>query len=1060
MKEIKEPYNPIKLEEEIQDWWRKNRIQEKVFRLHEGKELFSFLEGPPTANGFMHIGHARGRTMKDIVLRFKTMLGKNVWRKAGWDCQGLPVEIEVEKRLKIKSKRDIEKIGFDVFVEECNRLVDFYIEHWRKNSERLAVWLDYDNAYETRKDDYIEFVWWFVKKAYEKGLLKEDLKVVPTCPRCETPLSGHEVSLGYATVKDPSIYVKFRLKEKPNEYVLIWTTTPWTLPGNEAVAVHPEADYAKVKVGNETWIIGEKLVGRVMEELGVKEYTVIKVVKGKVLEGIKYIHPLIEETPAHKTHTNRFDHTIICGEHVTLEEGTGCVHTAPAHGPEDFDIGVKYGLQVFCPVDQTGHFTDIGGKYCGLYFKDANPIILEDLKKKGLLVYYGEIEHEYPLCWRCETPLVYRVDKQWFLKVSSLREKLVEKNRMVDWTPRWAGENRFGEWLANAEDWCISRARIWGSPLNIWKCKKCGHIRVIGTREELKKTAKRLPEKFELHRPWIDQVILPCEKCGDEMVRVPFVVDCWLDSGVAHAASLGYLKSQDLFSKLYPYEFITEAVDQTRGWFYSLLVTATILFDSSPYRRVLCQGHVLDKLGQKMSKSRGNVVWAEDALKSYGADVLRAYLIWKAAPEDTLLFDPDELKQIKRVLGIIWNVYTFATTYMVLDEFNPKEWSLEKVWDNLQPEDLWILSRCQNVIKNVTENLEKLQLHRALREIFDFIVDDVSRFYIRLIRRRTWIETKEISKFAAYATLHKILVETLKLMSPFIPHFTEALHRFLPVDGLESIHMADWPFVDERLLDKKLEDDFKVCRETVKAVLTARQRKRFKLRWPTKTVFILPANSQIKDSLLRLENVLKNQVNAKEVKVLEVGEKPSFIRVYVKPSPGIGSKFKSLTPKIMAELNKLESEFLAKKILEEGKIKIKVDGEEVTLTREDFKVIEELPESISKEEFIYGTVFVDTTRTAEIAAEALAKEVVRRAQLMRKEMQLRIEEYIDASIGCEDPESLKLLKVMEDYLKTEVRIRRLNLTSLDEVKQKENSYLREWLIEDEKVRIMLEKIVG
>ncbi len=1058
MKEIKETYNPVKVEEEIQKWWKENNIQEKVFSFRKGAKLFRFLEGPPTANGFMHIGHVRGRTMKDVVLRFETMRGKNVWRKGGWDCQGLPVEIEVEKNLKIKSKRDIEKIGLDVFVKECNRLVDFYIEHWRKNSERLAVWLDYDNAYQTRKDDYIEFVWWFIKKAHEKGLLKEDLKVVPTCPRCETSLSSHEVSLGYATIKDPSIYVKFKLEKKPNEYILIWTTTPWTLPGNEAVAVHPEANYAKLRVDNETWIVGEKLVEKVMDELKIKNYSKIETVKGKDLEGLKYIHPLVEEVPNHKKHTGRFDHAIICAEHVTLEEGTGCVHTAPAHGPEDFDVGIEYGIKIFCPVDQTGHFTAEGGKYFGLYFKDADKQIMEDLKRKGLLVFHGEVEHEYPLCWRCDTPLLYRVDKQWFLKVSNLREKLVDENKEVEWIPKWAGENRFGEWLANAEDWCISRARIWGTPLNIWKCKKCGNIKVVGTRNELKRLAKKLPTHFELHRPWIDQVILPCEKCGDEMVRVPFVVDCWLDSGVAHAASLNYLQSQELFKKLYPYDFITEAVDQTRGWFYSLLVTATILFNSSPYKKVLCQGHVLDKFGQKMSKSRGNVVWAEEAIKTYGSDVLRAYLIWKITPEDALLFDPDEVKQIKRILGIIWNVFVFATTYMVLDKFNPEDWPLEKVYNKLQIEDKWILSRCQNVIKNVTENLEKLQLHKALREIFDFMVEDVSRFYVRLIRRRTWIETEETEKFTAYTTLYTILTEILKLLSPFTPHFTEILHQHLPIKGLESIHMADWPTINERFLDLKLEKDFKVCRETVKAVLTARQRKRFKLRWPAKTVLISPSNKNVKESLLRLKNVLMNQTNVKDVIILDVDEKPSFIKIKVKPSPSLGVKLKSLTPKVLEKLNQIGDENLTKKLLEEKKIEVKVNGEKIVLDEEDFKIFEEIPESISKEDFVYGCVFVDVTKTPEIVAEALAKEVVRRAQLMRKEMRLKIDEWVDAVIGFEDPESRKLLETMEEYLKTEVRIRKLNLTSLDRVELKENAYLREWLVDDEKIKIRLEKI--
>ena len=1059
MRELKEPYNPTTIEEEIQRWWKENNIQQKVWKLRKGNQPFRFLEGPPTANGFMHIGHVRGRTMKDVVLRFETMRGKDVWRKAGWDCQGLPVEIEVEKRLEIKYKRDIEKIGLDFFVRECNKLVDYYIEHWRRNSEKLGIWLDYDDAYETRKDDYIEFVWWFIKKSHEKGLLKEDLKVVPTCPRCETPLSSHEVSLGYTTLRDPSIYVKFRLEEKPDEYILIWTTTPWTLPGNEAVSVHPDASYVKIRVNGETWILGEELVGKVLNELKIKEYHKIEVVKGKELEGIKYVHPLLDETPTHVNHKKRFDHSIICGEHVTLEEGTGCVHTAPAHGPEDFEVGVKYQLPVFCPIDQTGHFTMDAGKYQGLYFRDANHEIIEDLKRKGLLVWSGEIEHEYPLCWRCDTPLLYRVDKQWFLKVSLLRERLVEENKKVSWVPRWAGENRFGEWLANAEDWCISRARIWGTPLNIWKCQKCGNIKVIGTREELKQHAKKLPSHFELHRPWIDEVILNCEKCGADMVRVSFVVDCWLDSGVAHAASLNYLKNQELFKKLYPFDFITEAVDQTRGWFYSLLVTSTILFGRSPYKRVLCQGHVLDKFGQKMSKSRGNVVWAEDSIKVYGADVLRAYLLWKITPEDALLFDPEELRQIRRLLGIIWNVFTFATTYMTLDNFKPEDWSLEKVWDHLKSEDRWVLSRCQQVIRKVTENLETFQLHKALREIFDFMVEDVSRFYIRLIRRRTWIETKEMEKFAAYTTLYKVLIETLKLLSPFVPHFTEALFRYVSSEGEpESVHMLNWPTPEEKLVDKNLEKDFEVCRETVKAVLTARQKKGFKLRWPTRSVTIIPVNSEVKNSLLRLKDVLTRQINTKELVVLDADTKPSFLHVDLKPNPSLGSKLKSLTPKVLDSLSRMESKTLTDQILKEGFVKIEVDGKEFILTKEDFRIVEKVPENISREDFVYGSVFVDVTKTQEIVAEAFAKEVVRRAQLMRKEMQLNIEDYVDASIGCEDPESRKLLKSMEDYVKTEVRIRNLDITSLDEVKLVEDSYLKEWFVEEEKIKIRLKKV--
>ena len=1057
MREIKEPYKPLKVEEEVQRFWLENRIIEKVYSLRKDAPYFRFLEGPPTANGFMHIGHARGRTMKDIILRFKSMCGFNVWRKAGWDCQGLPVEIEVEKKLKLKSKRDIERVGLDVFVEECKKLVKYYIDHWRRVSERLAIWLDYDNAYKTMDDKYIEFVWWFIKNAYDKGLLKEDLKVVPTCPRCETSLSGHEVSLGYTTVLDPSIYVKFQLKEKQDEYILIWTTTPWTLPGNEAVTVHPDADYAKVLVGNEKWILAKNLVEKVMNELKIKDFTIIETVRGIELKGLKYIHPLMDEVPEHKKHSGYFDHSILCGLHVSLEEGTGCVHTAPAHGPEDFEIGLEYGIQIFCPVDQAGQFTDMGGKYAGLYFKDADSKIIEDLKVKGLLVYEGKIEHEYPLCWRCETPLLYRVDKQWFLKVSSLREKLLEENKKVLWIPRWAGENRFGEWLANAEDWCISRARIWGSPLNIWRCKNCGALAVPGTINELKSLAKKLPNRLELHRPWIDDVILRCDKCGGDMFRVPFVVDCWLDSGVAHSASVNALKNEDLFKKLYPYDFITEAVDQTRGWFYSLLSTAVVLYGKTPYLKVLCQGHVVDKYGQKMSKSRGNVVWVEDALQVYGADILRAYLIWKSSPEATLAFDPEELNQIKRMLSIIWNVFTFATTYMILDNFKPSDWPIEKVAKDFRAEDRWLLSRLQNVIKNVTTYLETLQLNKALRELFDFLIDDVSRFYIRIIRRRTWIEAEEIDKFAAYVALYNVLMDSLKLLSPFTPYISEALYRFLAENSLESIHMHDWPKFNEAFLDKRLEEDFKICRETIKAALTARQRKKFKLRWPVREVIISPANDNVREALLRQTDVLLNQVNAKKVTVLGVEEKPKFLQIDIKPKPSLGAKFKELTPKILRKVNEISKDDLIRTILEKGSFEFEIDDKNILLKREDFNILEIIPDYISKESFVYGSVFVDVTKTPEIIAEAFAKDVVRRAQLMRKEMGLNVEDYVNALIGCESVESMELLKSMESYIKTELRVKQLDIVKIDDVKQREGAYLKDWDIEDEKVKILLEK---
>jgi isoleucyl-tRNA synthetase len=1060
MRELTGLYNPIELEPKIQTWWRVNGIQEKVEMLRQGSKIFSFLEGPPTANGFMHAGHARGRAIKDAILRFYTMKGFNVWRRAGWDCQGLPVEIEVEKKLKLASKRDIEKVGVENFVKECNLLVDFYLSYWRENSEKLALWLNYDEAYETRKDEYIEFVWWTIKKAYEKKLLKEDLKVVPTCPRCETPLSSHEVAQGYEIVKDPSIYVKFKLIGKNNEYILIWTTTPWTIPGNEAVSIHPDYEYAWVKVGSEKWILAKELVKRVMNTLKVDDYQIGEPVKGKELEGIKYEHPLLNEVPIHHQHKGKYEHSIICGEHVTLEEGTGCVHTAPGHGPEDFEIGKKYGLTVFCPVDQVGCFTSEAGKYAKQFVKNADSEIVADLRNKGLLVMYGEIEHEYPLCWRCGAPLIYRVDKQWFITVGSIRERLVEENEKINWVPKWAGENRFGEWIANAEDWCISRSRIWGTPLNVWRCQNCGDIKVIETIEELKKSAKKLPLHFELHRPWIDEVVLECERCRKEMKRVPQVLDVWLDSGVAHSASINFLKDRSLFDMLYPYDFITEGVDQTRGWFYSLLTTGVILFGKAPYKRVLCQGLVLDKFGQKMSKSRGNVIWTHEVLKKYGADLLRTYLLWKAAPEDALAFDYEEIEQVKRGLTILWNIFAFSITYMLLDNFKPEEGQTEKFLEYLKEEDKWIISKSQTVIKEMTDYIENLRPHKAIRSLLNFIVDDVSRFYIRLIRRRTWIEAKEMDKTAAYVTLYEVLLTITKLMAPFAPHLAEELYQHLAEEGKESVHMCDWPIFKEYFVNEKLEKEMEICRETVKASLAARQKKQIKLRWPVKKLIIIPFTIEVMEALKNQKDILANQVNAKEVAIGKPNEKPYFMQIIVEPNyNAIGPKFKSKTAQIVSQLKKMDINKILNQLSEKGEIEVALDEKIFKLAKEDILIKEIIPEHISFQEFAYGRVYVDVTKTPELLAEAFGKEVVRRAQIMRKELQLKIEEYINMVIQPEEKDTLELITKMKDYIISEVRVKSFRvLNPQEKLELNPKAYLKEWDIEEERLKICIEKL--
>jgi len=1052
VRELKKAYKPVELEEEIRRWWQAEGIQRRVEEGRKGKPLFRFLEGPPTANGLMHIGHARGRVMKDVVLRFKTMEGYDVWRRAGWDCQGLPVEIEVEKNLGLTSKRDIEKVGFQRFVEECSKLVDFYIGQWREASERLGVWLDYDSAYETRRDDYIETVWWAVKEAFDRGLLREDFKVVPTCPRCETPLSSHEVAQGYALVKDPSIYVKFPLEGRENEYILIWTTTPWTLPGDEAVSIHPDFEYARVRVGSEIWIMAHELVSRVMAQVGVEKYEVLESVEGRLLQGLRYRHPLLEEVPIHREHDTP-NHTLVSSGHVTLEEGTGCVHTAPGHGPEDFTVGKEVGLAIFCPVNQRGRFTAEAGKYAGRFVKEADSEIISDLRKRGLLVWSGEIEHNYPLCWRCEAPLIYLADRQWFIRIEPLRDRMIEENAGITWVPEWAGRNRFGEWLANAEDWCVTRSRVWGTPLNVWRCQGCGEVVAVGSRSELRALAVKLPTHLELHRPWIDEAVLRCRRCEGEMRRVPYILDVWLDSGMAHTASVDYLKDKSLFMKLYPYDFITEAVDQTRGWFYSLLTTGLLLYNRSPYKSVLCQGHIVDKYGQKMSKSKGNVVWAQQAMEEYGADLLRIYLLTKAPPEDTLVFDPDDLEQIRRKLVILWNIFAFATTYMLLDNFKPEEWPLERMKAYFEGEDRWLLSRCQSVRREMTASLEGLRLHRAVRSLLDFVTEDISRFYIRMIRKRTWIEAEEMGKTAAYVALHHALTTLVKLLAPIAPYVSEELYHTL-TDDVGSVHGCEWPSFVEGFYDAKLERDIEITREAIKAALAVRQRSQMKLRWPLRRAILIPSNDEAEEALRRQVKILADQLNSKEVEIQKPGSKPPFLKTLIEPRyERLGPKFKAKAPAVAEALKQLSvANFTG------GELVLKVGAEEVRLASEDFTVKETLPDYIGSESFSYGVVYIDTTRTPELLAEALAKEVVRRAQMMRKEMQLRIEEYVDLTLQPEEHDTAGLLEGMKDYIAREVRVKGLHLVRPGTgVTITPEAYVKEWEIEEEQVKIILKR---
>ncbi len=945
------------MEKKVLEFWRANQIPEKVRKKSwESKgPLFAFLEGPPTANGFMHIGHARGRTLKDVMLRYMRMKGCRVWDQAGWDTQGLPVELEVEKKLGLRCKKDIEEYGVEKFVRECSKLVDFYISKWREASERLGLWLDYDHAYETRHPRYLDAAWSFLKKAWEEGLLYEDLRVIPVCPRCETALSSHEVAQGYEEVEDPSLYFKVPLKGEPKTYMVAWTTTPWTIIANEALVVHPEETYVKVRVGDEIWILAEKRLEAVLAEAGVKSYEVVEKLKGRELEGLEYEHPLADEVPAHKEHGA---HRVYCADWVTMEEGTGVVHAAPAHGPEDFELAREKGIRVFVAIAKNGVFTEAAGKYKGMWFREAAEEVVKDLERKSLVVHYGRIKHTYPHCWRCHTPLMYYADRQWFIKVEPVKKLMIESNESISWRPDWA-KKRFGDWLENARDWCVSRERYWGTPLPIWTCKNCGHRLAVGSLEELRKLAVNPEEAVDHHRPWVDRVKIKCPKCGSLMEREPFVVDVWLDSGVAHTAALHQYGWDDLWSTLYPYTWITEAMDQTRGWFYTLLFTGAAWHRKAPYKAVLCQGHVLDKYGKKMSKSKGNVIWAMDAMEQWGADVLRLHLLSKAAPWDSINFDPDETKVFKRVLDILWSSANFALSYMELDKWTPS--SLEEDLKSLEIEDRWILTEASKALEEIAYYIERNDMHLAARRLANLIVEKISRYYITLIRPRVWIESDDPRKRSAYATLYLVLTAAIKAAAPFTPYITEYLHqaftRKLDPNAEESVHMEAWPRIPEHLLD---EDAWKAVNTMFKAseaVLALRNELGVKRRWPLRRVVVVAGDAE---KLREAASVLARYANVKEV---VVSEKPEGVEGYRELDVGDGVK-----------------------------------------------------------------VYVDARIDREVLLEGLAREVIRRAQVMRKELDLPLDAVVEKLVVyTADKDLREAVEKHRDYIAREVRVKELVL---------------------------------
>ncbi|MEM4217635.1 MAG: isoleucine--tRNA ligase [Candidatus Methanomethylicaceae archaeon] len=1048
--EIPKDYDAKGFEKEIFEFWVKEKIPEKA-RL-KGNQKFYFLDGPPYVTNPIHVGTAWNKSLKDAYIRYFKMRGYQVRDQPGFDMHGLPIEVMVEKKLGIKTKKEIEALGIENFVNACKKFALENLKVATSQFQNLGVWMDWDRPYRTLDNSYIESVWWLIKRADERGLLEKGNKIVHWCPRCETVLAGYEATDEYREVEDDSIYVKFRLEGKEKDYIVIWTTTPWTLPANVAVMVNPDFMYAKVKVGDETYIVAEDRVGAVFMD---EKYEVVERIPGSKLSGLRYVPPLLEEVPKQRELSPA--HFVVLSDlYVTLEEGTGCVHTAPGHGEEDHEVGEVYGLPDFCPVDERGRFTADGGKYAGKEVRGANKEIIDDLKRKGLLLKMEKTRHRYPHCWRCKTPLILRIASQWFIKVTEIKERMLEENEKVDWVPEWAGKARFGNWIKNAKDWVISRQRYWGVPLPIWVCGKCGKHDVIGSFSELKEKAIDKIGEIDLHRPWVDYIKIRCT-CGHEMERVNDVADVWMDSGSASFASLHYPSEPKEWEKWWPVDMILEGHDQTRGWFYTLMVCGIIAFDSVPYRRVLMHGFTIDQDGRAMHKSLGNVVYPEEVIEKYGRDTLRWYELGCTTWED-LKFTWKSVEETSRFMGILWSTFYFASLYMSLDKFSPEEYSLSKVSGWLKDEDRWILSRLERLIKNVTESMNGLRVFEAVRELEYFMKEELSRWYIKLIRKRTWTETEDPDKIAAYATLYEVLFNYLKMVAPIAPFVSEKIYQGMFRTRSEmpiSVHMLEWPSFDDKWLAPELEEEMQIVKEIIEASYSARQSARIKTRQPLRRLMVVSKDESVIRAISRLKRIVLDQANVKEVEVLSPDEEEKMKEIKLVANPSIiGPIFRGKTKTVAEIIDRMDGREILRNLREGKAVIFEVDSEKFELKKEYVTVQESVPENYKGAGFRFGTVYIDTTKDKDLMAEGLMRDVIRRIQEMRKRAALKVDAYIKVWVGVPSEEVKGLIMDKIKGISTEVRAKEMYV-SIGSIER--GTYKDEWQIDGEEFFIGIEE---
>ena len=1042
--------NFVDREKKVEEFWKENHIFEKSMENRKEGETYTFYDGPPTANGKPHISHVLTRVIKDMIPRYRTMKGYMVPRKAGWDTHGLPVELEVEKKLGLDGKEQIEEYGMEPFIKQCKESVWKYKGMWEDFSSTVGFWADMEHPYVTYYDDYIESEWWALKEIWNKKLLYKGFKIVPYCPRCGTPLSAQEVSQGYKTVKERSAVVRFKVVGE-DAYFLAWTTTPWTLPSNVALCVNPDETYCKVKAADGyTYYMAEalldKVLGKLAKEEGEKAYEVLETYKGTDLE-YKAYEPLFACAGEAAAKQKKKAHFVTCDNYVTMSDGTGIVHIAPAFGEDDSRIGRNYELPFVQFVDGQGNLTK-ETPYAGVFVKKADPMVLTDLDKEGKLFDAPKFEHDYPHCWRCDTPLIYYARESWFIKMTAVKDDLIRNNNTINWIPESIGKGRFGDWLENVQDWGISRNRYWGTPLNIWQCE-CGHMHSIGSRQELfEMSGDEKAKTVELHRPYIDEITLKCPECGGEMHRVPEVIDCWFDSGAMPFAQHHYpFENKELFEQQFPANFISEAVDQTRGWFYSLLAESTLLFNKAPYKNVIVLGHVQDENGQKMSKSKGNAVDPFDALNKYGADAIRWYFYINSAPWLPNRFHGKAVVEGQRkFMSTLWNTYAFFVLYADIDNFDPTKYELN--YDQLPVMDKWLLSRLNTTVQAVDNDLANYKIPEAARALQEF-VDEMSNWYVRRSRERFWAKGMEQDKINAYMTLYHALVTIAKTAAPMIPFMTEDIYqnlvRSVDKDAPESIHLCDFPTVNEAWIDKDLEADMKELLEIVVLGRACRNTANIKNRQPIGTMYV-KAEKKMSEFYT---DIIADELNVKEVKFADDVE--SFISYSFKPQlRTVGPKYGKLLGGIRQALTDINGTAAMNELRTNGVLKLDINGNDVELTEEDLLIETAQTEGYVSESDGETSVVLDTNLTPELIEEGFVREIISKIQTMRKEAGFEVMDKIVVYAHGND-KIQDVMKAHEDEIKSEVLADEMVLGETD-------GYVKEWNINKEAVTMGVKKL--